>query len=76
MKFSLAILIAMPALAAAFVPAQPRAFGSSLNAGGAAATKEEDIELTRAVIAKFMDGGKEEPAAAPAPAPAPEEKEE
>jgi hypothetical protein len=77
MKFSVAVLIAMPALAAAFVPAQPRAFGMSLNAAPAG-TKEEDLELTRKVILKFMDGDApaEKPAAAPAAAPATEEKEE
>eukprot|EP00429_Kryptoperidinium_foliaceum_P100102 CAMPEP_0176243830 /NCGR_PEP_ID=MMETSP0121_2-20121125/31122_1 /TAXON_ID=160619 /ORGANISM="Kryptoperidinium foliaceum, Strain CCMP 1326" /LENGTH=60 /DNA_ID=CAMNT_0017583427 /DNA_START=85 /DNA_END=267 /DNA_ORIENTATION=+ len=50
-------------MAAAFVPAQPRAFVSSLNAKATkpAKSKEEDIELTRKVIASFM-GDEEEPA--------------
>eukprot|EP00339_Tiarina_fusa_P012166 CAMPEP_0116998492 /NCGR_PEP_ID=MMETSP0472-20121206/1545_1 /TAXON_ID=693140 ORGANISM="Tiarina fusus, Strain LIS" /NCGR_SAMPLE_ID=MMETSP0472 /ASSEMBLY_ACC=CAM_ASM_000603 /LENGTH=72 /DNA_ID=CAMNT_0004697661 /DNA_START=97 /DNA_END=315 /DNA_ORIENTATION=- len=66
MKFSLAVLIAMPAIAAAFAPSQPRVFITSLNAGGAAATKEEDLDLTRKVIAQFIDGDQEEPTAPPA----------
>jgi hypothetical protein len=63
MKFSIATLLVLPALAAAFVPAHPRAFITSLEI-----SKEEDLELTRQVIAKFMDP-EEAPAKAPAPAP-------
>ena len=75
MKLSFALLLAVPAFAAAFVPVQPRAFGTSLNAAPAK-SKEEDLELTRKVIASFM-GDEEAPAPAEAPAePEPEEKEE
>lgn len=64
MKLSIATLLMIPAMAAAFIPVQPRAFVStSLNAAKAAKSKEEDIELTRLVIAKFMgDDIEEEPA--------------
>jgi len=57
----------IPALAAAFVPTQPRAFVSSLNAATAAKSKEEDLELTRLVIARFAGDIPEEPAAEEAP---------
>ena len=78
MKLSFAVLLAVPAFAAAFVPVQPRAFGTSLNAAPAK-SKEEDLELTRKVIANFMDGDDAPaapPAEAPAAEPAAEEKEE
>ena len=60
MKFSIATLLLLPALSAAFAPAavQPRRV-SALNG---AKTFEEDLELTREVIAKFMDSQGEEPA--------------
>ena len=66
MKFSVAALFLLPAFASAFVSTQPRAFVSSLSAT-AAATKEEDLELTRKVIAQFNDGApaEEEPVAEP-----------
>jgi hypothetical protein len=70
MKFSIATLLVLPALAAAFVPAHPRAFITSLEI-----SKAEDLELTRKVIYNFIDGPAEESAPAPAPAPAPEEPE-
>jgi hypothetical protein len=77
MKFSVAALLALPALTAAFAPAQSRvAFMTSLNAAAAASSKEEDLELTRKVIEKFRDGDSSEEAPAPAPAPAPATKEE
>lgn len=76
MKLSLAVLLAIPAVVTAFVPVQPRAFGTSLNAA-AAKSKEEDLELTRQVIAKFMDGDDAPaPAEAPAAEPEAEDKEE
>jgi len=53
MKLSVATLLLLPALSAAFAPAQPRAFATSLDA---AKSKEEDLEMTRQVIASFMDG--------------------
>eukprot|EP00980_Cylindrotheca_fusiformis_P024449 scaffold11926_cov126-Cylindrotheca_fusiformis.AAC.2 len=53
MKLSVSILLLIPALSAAFAPAQPRPFSSSLDA---ARSKEEDLEMTRQVIASFMDG--------------------
>jgi len=64
MKLSIAALLMLPAMAAAFIPVQPRAFvPTSLNAAKAAKSKEEDLELTRQVIAKFMgDDVEEEPA--------------
>lgn len=56
MKFTVATLLMLPALTAAFIPTQPRAFvGSSLNAK-AAKSKEEDLELTRQVINAFAGG--------------------
>lgn len=68
MKLSVLALLALPALTAAFAPAQSRvAFMTSLNV---AKSKEEDLELTRQVIDNFMDGDSSEPAPAPAPAPA------
>jgi hypothetical protein len=77
MKLSTAILVALPALTAAFSPAQPRVSfvtASALNAK-AAKSKEEDLELTRKVIADFV-GISSSPAPAPAAAPAEEKKEE
>jgi hypothetical protein len=67
MKLSIATLLVLPCLAAAFVPAQPRAFVTSLGV-----TKEEDLALTRQVISKFMDG--DDAAAEPAAEPAKEAK--
>lgn len=77
MKLSTAILVALPALTAAFAPAQPRASfvaASVLNAK-AAKSREEDLELTRKVIADFV-GISSSPAPAPAAAPAEDKKEE
>ena len=71
MKLSIVTLLALPALAAAFIPAQPRAFVTSLGI-----TKEEDLELTRKVIAGFMDEDAPEPAEEKKEAPAKDEKDE
>lgn len=61
MKLSVATLLIIPAMAAAFIPVQPRAFvATSLSAAKAAKSKEEDLELTRQVIAKFMGDDVEE----------------
>jgi hypothetical protein len=62
MKLSVAALLLLPAVSAAFAPSQPRAFSTSLDA---AKSKEEDLEMTRQVIASFYGD-----------APAEEEKEE
>ena len=62
MKLSIATLFIIPALAAAFIPIQPQAFITSLNAAKAAKSKEEDLELTRQVIARFDGDIPEEPA--------------
>lgn len=57
MKLSIATLLFLPATVTAFMPTQPRTFiSTSLSA---AKTKEEDIELTRKVIASFMDDAEE-----------------
>lgn len=63
MKFSLATLFLFPSVVCAFAPASPaRTFISTSPLNGAA-TYEEDLELTRQVIAKFLDGkGDEKPA--------------
>ncbi len=79
MKFSLALLSAMAATSSAFMVQQPVAFRSvSQLQGKAAASKEEDIEMTRKLILQSLDG--EETADAPAvvepAAAAPEAKEE
>ena len=73
MKFSVAALLMMPAMAAAFVPVQPRAFVATPLSAKAAKSTEEDLELTRKVIAGFMgdepepvEETKEEPVAAAA----------
>lgn len=69
MKFSLALLSAMAATSSAFVSQQPVAFRSvSQLQAKAAASKEEDIEMTRKLILQNLDG--EETADAPAPAEA------
>lgn len=57
MKLSIATLLVLPALAAAFVPVQPRAFGTALSI-----TKEEDLEMTREVILKGLGAQASEPA--------------
>jgi hypothetical protein len=67
MKSSIATLFLIPALAAAFIPIQPRAFFTSLNAAKAAKSKEEDLELTRQVIARFSGDIPEEPPLEEAP---------
>ena len=59
MKFSIATLLLMPAMAAAFIHTQPRAFVPSTLS--AAKSKEEDLELTRKVIASFVSDEEEEP---------------
>lgn len=70
MKFSaLALLLASSASAFVVVPSRP-AFATALNAA-AAKSKEEDLELTREVIAKFQ--GMDTPSAAAEEEPAAEE---
>lgn len=65
MKFSLALLSVMAATSSAFMVQQPVAFRSvSQLQGKAAASKEEDIEMTRKLILQSLDG--EETADAPA----------
>ena len=66
MKLSIATLFLLPAFASAFIASPPRAFVSTEMR--AAATFEEDLELTREVIAKFMDGKDDEPAKEEEPA--------
>ena len=64
MKFSTSVLILLPALASAFAPSKPRV--SLCTTSLSAVPSEEDLEKTRAVIAKFADGSTEaddEPAA-------------
>eukprot|EP00538_Stauroneis_constricta_P003683 CAMPEP_0119567106 /NCGR_PEP_ID=MMETSP1352-20130426/34999_1 /TAXON_ID=265584 /ORGANISM="Stauroneis constricta, Strain CCMP1120" /LENGTH=85 /DNA_ID=CAMNT_0007616311 /DNA_START=30 /DNA_END=287 /DNA_ORIENTATION=+ len=59
MKFSAALLLAIPAVTSAFSPSshqqQTRAFVTKVQAKPAA-SKEEDLELTRKVIAEFNGG--------------------
>lgn len=78
MKLSVVYCLALPAVAAAFSsPAfVAKRSNTALNVvtgpkGKAANSKDQDLELTREVIASFM--GDDEPAPAPAPAPAQEE---
>ena len=64
MKFSTSVLILLPALASAFAPSKLRV--SLCTTSLSAVPSEEDLEKTRAVIAKFADGSAEaddEPAA-------------
>jgi hypothetical protein len=57
MKFSLALLSAMAATSSAFMVQQPIAFRSvSQLQGKAAASKEEDLEMTRKLILENLDG--------------------
>jgi hypothetical protein len=79
MKFSLVLLSAMAATSSAFVAQQPVAFRtvSQLQAK-AAASKEEDIEMTRKLILEFKgmessEAPAEEPAAKKEAAPAKKE---
>ena len=67
MKLSIALLMAFPTMAAAFAPVSPRAaFVTSLKAEAKPAkSKEEDLELTRQLLAKSM-GLESEPAQEPA----------
>lgn len=63
MKVSLACLLLLPAVVSAFAPASLRQASASVSSLNGAATFEEDLELTRQVIAKFMDGkGDDKPA--------------
>jgi hypothetical protein len=73
MKFSVAALLLLPALSAAFAPAQGRAFATSLDA---AKSKEEDLEMTKQVIASFMDSEREPEEKAEEKKPAEPKKEE
>ena len=57
MKLSVAALLLLPALTAAFAPAHSRSVSTSLDA---AKSKEEDLEMTRQVIASFFDGDSED----------------
>jgi hypothetical protein len=81
MKFSLALLSVMAATSSAFMVQQPavafRASVSQLQAakGKAAASKEEDIEMTRKLILENLDG-EETADAAPAVKEAEAKKEE
>ena len=77
MKFSLALLSAMAVTSSAFMVQQPVAFRSVSQLQGkakAAASKEEDIEMTRKLILENLDGG--ETADAPAVVKAEAAKEE
>jgi DNA-binding protein H-NS len=73
MKFSLVLLSAMAATSSAFVAQQPVAFRSVTQLQGtkAAASKEEDIEMTRKLILDFK--GMESSEAAPEELPSKEE---
>jgi hypothetical protein len=66
MKCSVATLLLLPAMASAFAPAQTVSVMSS-SAMSAAKTFEEDLELTREVISKFMESQGEKPVEPPAP---------
>lgn len=68
MKTAAALVLISALSASAFVPAH-RPFGAQTSLQ---ITKEEDLELTRKVIAKYFgDELGSEPKSAPAPAPAP-----
>ena len=56
MKLSAVVLLAIPAFAAAFAPAQQRAFTTSLSV-----TPEEDLELTRKIIMQSKEEAEKEP---------------
>lgn len=67
MKLSVAALLALPAMAAAFSPSIGKpAFTTQLSAKGAA-SKEEDLEMTRKLILDFIGQDPSEEEAAPAP---------
>eukprot|EP00526_Cylindrotheca_closterium_P025135 CAMPEP_0113640852 /NCGR_PEP_ID=MMETSP0017_2-20120614/21441_1 /TAXON_ID=2856 /ORGANISM="Cylindrotheca closterium" /LENGTH=70 /DNA_ID=CAMNT_0000552155 /DNA_START=53 /DNA_END=265 /DNA_ORIENTATION=+ /assembly_acc=CAM_ASM_000147 len=57
MKLSIIAVMLLPALSAAFSPSQPRAFNTALEG---AKSYEEDLEMTRQVIATFNDEPAEE----------------
>lgn len=69
MKTSFALVLISALSATAFVPAYQRAQTVQLSAK----SKEEDLELTRKVIADFFGSDDDEPAPAPAAAPAAED---
>ena len=73
MKVLAAALALLVASASAFAPTVSRTNKFQLPAK-AASSKEEDLELTRQVIAQFV-GSKEEGSEAPAPAPPKKEEE-
>ena len=79
MKISFVVVTTLASLlsaAEAFLPAtvpSTQRVAFCLSAAAAAKSKEEDLELTRQVIAKFV--GMEESSEAPAPAPAPAKEE-
>jgi predicted RNase H-like HicB family nuclease len=74
MKFSVATLLLLPAMASAFAPSQ-RVVVSSSSALSAAKTFEEDLQMTREVITKFMESQGETVSSEPA-APKKESKKE
>ena len=64
MKLSLVALVLLP-MASAFAPAaQSRVASTSMNA---AKSFEEDLEMTREVIGKFMESKGEKPVSTPPP---------
>jgi hypothetical protein len=82
MKVSVALFLTIPALAAAFTrPTFGCRSQTALHVvtgpkGKPAKTKEEDLELTREVIAEYMGGdAPDSEPEAPAPAAAPKEEE-
>jgi hypothetical protein len=66
MKLTFAALFLLPTTASAFIPAQSARFTTSSSLK-AAKTFEEDLELTREVISKFMESRGEKPVEPPAP---------
>lgn len=84
MKLSTILCLALPVAGTAF--STPACVGktcstTALNVvtgpkGKPAKSKDQDLELTREVIAEFTSGDEEEEAPAPAPAPKEEKKED
>ncbi|KAG7346549.1 hypothetical protein IV203_005617 [Nitzschia inconspicua] len=66
MKFSFAAVLIFPGMVSAFAPAQTVGVVSSSSIS-AAKTFEEDLEMTREVISKFMESQGEKPVEPPAP---------
>ena len=72
MKLSAVVVLALPALAGAFSPSvsiNRPAFSTKLQMAKPAASKEEDLELTRKVILEHIgaEADEEPPKAEPAP---------